>query len=172
VRRRRNGFAKTGIVCLVLLVALAFTGISYAAWLDKVNVLGTVNTGTRSAELSVTGCQPADDMDYVLSDYYVAEPPSPDRIEVIILNPEANGDYYCDFLIVNDGTIPVKIETIEIDYGNLPGGSTVDTDIEEGQQIDTGPGVAGTVHAQLPDTVDTSIDYTFTITFIVVHWNK
>ena len=41
----RKGFAKTGFICLGLVLALAICGIGYAHWGDTMTIEGTVNTG-------------------------------------------------------------------------------------------------------------------------------
>jgi len=41
----KRGFGKLGLICFVLLVALAGTGVGYAHWSDTVAIQGEVNTG-------------------------------------------------------------------------------------------------------------------------------
>jgi len=41
----RKGFGKLGLICFTLLVALAGTGVGYAAWSDTLPIEGTITTG-------------------------------------------------------------------------------------------------------------------------------
>ena len=46
MKRRRNRFARLGVLPIVLLLALCLTGVGYGAWTDTVYIEGTITTGT------------------------------------------------------------------------------------------------------------------------------
>jgi predicted ribosomally synthesized peptide with SipW-like signal peptide len=109
-RRKGRGLAQVSIVCLVLVMALGLTGVSYAAWTDTATILGQMETGTVDADLSLhTG-------------YEIGGTPSKENLETTVLMKleldtidypvynQADPDHYlCYFDIQNTGSIPVKI---------------------------------------------------------------
>ncbi len=57
-RRKRNSFARIGLICVALLVALGVMGMGYGMWSDTASIITTVNVGATTTELSYTGCSP------------------------------------------------------------------------------------------------------------------
>jgi hypothetical protein len=175
VKKEKGVLPKVGIILLAVFASVVLSGVGFATWTDRIEVQGVLNTGVIDSEVSITTWVPFSDMTCGVDDLYVEQIPNPDTVTVTILEPAALGQYFCDFKLANTGTIPIKIETIEIDYGNLPDGSTVmvvGPGMAEGQQVDGVEHVLGQIFAALPDTIDPGIDYTFSVTLIVDRWNK
>lgn len=172
MRKRRGRSAYFGTVFLALLVALVLTGFGYAGWTDRIIIEGMVNTGTWGAELS-------DDVNCYtvpVSDNISCEPDG-NVLGVAITSAHVGVHYYCEFVLNNPGTIPVKVQGIVVDPSPPASGVEVEvTDLTGGDlvgiQIDGGQAVAGKVHVYLSDDTSQGMDFDFTVTFSCVIWDQ
>lgn len=162
-KRKRNSFAKVGMVCVVLMVALGLTGVGYAAWSEVLDINATVKTGTYGIELiNLSYSEPlsCSETDNVL--------------HVDVSNAVAPGEYDCTLSVSNSGTIPVRIHveflqspadgvTVRVTDTNVPEGDF------EGSHIDSGASKDCIVHVCLAEGASTTFD--FNVTFDFVQWN-
>jgi len=124
--RKRNRFARLGTLSIALLLALCVTGIGYAAWTDEVSFEGTAKSGYIEVVLSPGAC----------SGPQITCSVSAPHTLVVTLMDAPPGTYTCGFTITNTGTIPVKIQSIDIS-GVLPTGVEVSVlGVVEGMQIE------------------------------------
>jgi len=161
--KRRNRFARVGMLSIALLLSLCVTGIGYAAWTDTISFDGTVETGYIGVELSPGECS-SNNISCSVSDSHT--------LHISLTYPA--GTYTCDFTIDNTGTIPVKIQSIDIDTSGVPGGVVVSvTGVYEGDQIEQAgvypDSVEGMVGVIVPE--DGSESFSFDVTFLFVQWN-
>ena len=164
MRRRRNRFSRLGLLSLALLLSLCVTGIGYAAWTDELTIDGTAEIGYVAVVLNPGTCSdPA----------ITCSVPAPHTLVVTLTNAPP-GTYVCGFTITNTGTIPVKIQSIDIDASSVPdgveisvSGVTVGTQIEQaGIDPDS---VAGAVFVTVPASCEGT--FSFSITFSFIQWN-
>ena len=158
MRKKRNRFARLGMLSIVLLLSLCVMGIGYAAWTDTVSIDGTVEMGY---------------IEVVLSEGVSSTNVTPSIVGHTIdieIDAGGGGEYeYRDFDIHNTGTIPVKIQDIQIvcsaELVAEVSGVGVGTQIEQsGVDPDT---VYGTVTM----TVLGAGTYSCKVTFYFVQWN-
>lgn len=156
--RKRNRFARVGILSIALLLSLCVTGIGYAAWTGTVGIYGTVETGFWVGVLSepVSG-----------SENITLSVVPPNTLSVSVSYAQANHDYIGSFKVNNTGTVPIKIENIVL---APPSGTTATVSgVSAGDQIDPGEMKSASVNTS------TSIgckSYDFTVTFTFVLWNE
>ncbi|MCK4580918.1 MAG: hypothetical protein KAU10_06165 [Dehalococcoidia bacterium] len=164
MRRRRNRFSRLGLLSLALLLSLCVTGIGYAVWWDTTSIEGTMRMGHIEVVLSQGICSdPA----------ITCSVPTPHTLVVTLTNGPG-GTYVCGFTVTNTGTIPVKIQSIDIDPAGIPDGVDVsvsgvaeDTQIEQaGVHPDS---VAGAVFVTVPAGCEGM--FSFSITFSFIQWN-
>jgi len=153
-----------GTVCVAMMMALGAMGGSYGLWSEILEISGTVETGTYSANITWCGsCSHPT----IISCSRVDN----DTLEVTVADAaEDDPDYSCDFDIKNIGTIPLKIQSIVVDPS--PPATGVDvwtTDVVVDTQIEPGVVKGGTVYVSLSEDVS---EFTFTVTFNVIPWNQ
>jgi len=158
MRGRRNRFSRLGLLSLALLLSLGITGIGYAAWTDEVTIDGTVEIGYIGVVLSEG-----------VSSGNVTASIVGHTIEIEI-NAGGEGEYeYRDFDIHNTGTIPVKIQDIQIEPS---GGLAVEVSgVEVGTQIEQSGVDPDTVYGTVAMTVPGAGTYTCKVTFYFIQWN-
>jgi hypothetical protein len=152
------------MLSIALLLSLCVTGIGYAAWTDAVSIGGTVEPGCIELLLSLGDCS-SNNISCSLS--------APHTLHITLTYPDS-GTYNCGFTIENIGTIPLKIQSIDIDTSGVPGGVEVSVSgVKEGDQIEQagigGDSVGGTVMVDVPETG--SVLFSFDVTFSFVQWN-
>jgi len=157
MRRRRNRFARIGMLSIALLLALCVTGVGYAAWTDTVSIGGTVETGYIGVVLSEGDCS-----------QNVTASIAGHTIDIKI-DAGGAGEYECHFDIHNMGTIPVKIQGIVKDCS----GGLVPTvsGVEVGTQIEQDDVDPDTVSGIVTMAVPCAGTYTCEVTFDFVQWN-
>ena len=158
--KKRNSFAKIGILCVVMLVALGVLGATFTVWADTLYIDSTVSIGTVGGGLVGDSGSPG-----------ISCPASGDVLAVTVTTAQPDIEYTCQFTVQNTGTIPVKIQSISIDDVPLLVSVWV-TGIEEGDQIEDGEFMVGTVHVFV-DLESPFVGQTFTstVTITVVQWN-
>jgi len=158
MRRRRNRFSRLGLLSLALLLSLCITGIGYAAWTDEVTIDGTVEMGYVAVVLS-EGVSSANVTASIVGHTIDIE-----------INAGGEGEYeYRDFGIHNTGTIPVKIQDIQIEFS---GGLAAEVSgVEVGTQIEQSGVAPDTVYGTVAMTVPGAGIYTCKVTFYFIQWN-
>jgi hypothetical protein len=111
MRKKRNRFSRLGMLSIALLIALCVTGVGYAAWMDEVSFEGTAKSGYIEVVLSPGAC----------SGPQITCSVSALGTLVVTLMDASPGIDTCGFTITNTGTIPVKIQSIDIS-GVVPAG--------------------------------------------------
>jgi len=160
MRRKRNRFARIGMLSIALLLALCVTGVGYAAWTDTVSIGGTVETGYIKVELSDGQGSPSGNVTASIAGHTI----------IIKIVAGCAGKYsYYDFDIHNVGTIPVKIQGIVKDCSGGPV-STV-TGVGVGTQIEQDGVDPDTVCGNVTMTVPCAGTYICKVTFDFVQWN-
>jgi len=147
------------MLSLALIMALGLTGIGYSAWLDMVNINGTVEVGSWGVGLT-NAFGTTDNTSLSVG---------PSNVLNITLTQTSAGTTYSGVFDVSDnGTVPIKIQSI------LPvtppsgiasitvGGVGVGTVIEPGAPIG----------ATVDIVVSTDGSYLIPITFVAVNWNQ
>ncbi len=148
---------------MVLVLAIGVMGISYGAWSDTVDIASTVETGDWGVEVTEGTC----------SDLKITGSATGNVLTVTVTNGVPDSAYDCGLTVSNTGSIPIKIQSIDIDKSGLtkPGEVTITTPgIALGDQIDEGIPQNGTVHVSLTNDAETT--FIFTVTFNVVQWNQ
>jgi len=158
MKRRRNRFARIGMLSIALLLALCVTGVGYAAWTDTVSIGGTVETGYIGVELSVGDC--SQNVTASIADHTI----------IIEIDAGGAGKYsYYNFDIHNVGTIPVKIQGIVKDCSGGPVPTV--SGVEVGTQIEQDGVDPDTVCGNVTMTVPCAGTYICEVTFDFVQWN-
>jgi hypothetical protein len=160
--RKRNRFARLGMLGITLLVALCVIGVSYAAWTDEISIYEAANLGYVELVMSPGAC----------SDPQITCSVSAPHTLVVTLMDAPSGNYTCGFTITNTGTIPVKIQSI--DTSGVPAGVTVSVlGVTEGTQIEQAgvypDSIEGMVRVIVLENCSTSCS--FEIAFSFVQWN-
>ena len=123
--RKRNRFARLGMLGIALLVALCLTGVGYGAWTDEISIYETANVGYVELVLGPGACSSPEITCSVVALH---------TLVVTLTNPQA-GNYTCGFTITNIGTIPVKIQSIDTPAGT-PDVEVSVLGVTEGTQIE------------------------------------
>jgi hypothetical protein len=160
-------------------------GATHAMWAQTLYIESTVKTGTITAELDPFVCNSytnPDDPDStsvscLVSTTWVTNDTLEIEItnalwKVTINNVEHVVHYYCDYSINNTGTVPVKIQDINISGLPATGGVEVDPDVAEGDQIDPGASLPATADIWLTNTNSEGETFTVTITFTFITWHQ
>lgn len=168
---------RIGMIGTLLLVALLVLGVGFARWSDTLTIGGRVNTGSLKAEFDEVGSWDSEPegKDYSSIECVVDED-DPSVLHVTITNGYPSIDYYNAFDIVNSGTIPLHVDAVTVNRGNLPQGATVEV-----TKNPTGDLVSSQLHPnkRLPGVIkvhlgsDTAMNgtYTFSATLAVGQWN-
>jgi hypothetical protein len=162
--RKRNRFARLGLLSIALLLSLCVMGIGYAGWTDTASIDGTMHTGYIEVALSPGACS---------SNNISCSVSAPHTLHIALTYPDP-GTYTCGFTVDNTGTIPVKIQSIDIDSSGVPGDVGVSVSgVAEGDQIEQagvdGESVEGMVEVIVPE--DSNGSFSFDATFSFVQWN-
>ncbi|MBA7607284.1 hypothetical protein ES703_14443 [subsurface metagenome] len=165
------------VVFVALLVALSLMGVGVSYWSDTLTISGTVETGTWGIKIgNPFNCYTYPDHAKKTEISCSVDNDGPEvTLEVTVTKAHVAVDYYCDFHIENNGTTPVKIQSI--DLSDLPVGVTgvereITGEVAEGVLIDPGQAKDGTVHVYLTDGTSQKETFTFTVTFSAVLWNQ
>lgn len=161
--RKRNRFAQLGMLSMALLLALCITGVGYAAWTDEIIIDETANLGYVELVLSPGAC---------LDPQITCSLGAPHTL-VITLMDAPPGTYTCGFTITNTGTIPVKIQSIDIS-GVLPAGVEVSVlGVVKGMQIERAGVYPDNVKGMVQVIVFESciVSCSFEVAFSFVQWN-
>ena len=157
--RKRNRFARVGILSIALLLSLCVMGVGYSAWTDTISVDGTVETASWGVVLS--GPFETSSQNITLS--VVA----PDTLYVEVIAAQANTEYTGSFKVNNAGTVPIKIDSIGF---VPPSGTTASVSgVNVGDSLEPGETKLAGVSTS---TSTEGKKYDFTVTFTFVLWNE
>lgn len=162
--RKRNRFARLGVLSIALLLSLCVMGIGYAGWMDTADINGTMQTGYIEVVLSPGACSPNN---------ISCSVGAPHTLQITLTEAEPD-TYTCGFTITNTGTLPVKIQSIDIDTSSVPGGVDVSvTGVVKGTQIEQAgeedDSAEGMVFVVVPE--NGSVSFSFDVIFSFVQWN-
>lgn len=161
---------KIGILALVLIFALGSLGIGYAHWSKSLFIVGTVDTGSLDAILSVGDSW---DTEIEGKDFSSIEchldPMDSQRLIVTVTNAYPSIDYYQEFDVTNTGTIPLHVASTDVSSG-LPCGTVEITDLTSAQ-IHPGESAWGIIHVHLCQDAGELATYTFGATIVCDQWN-
>jgi len=168
-----KGFGKIGIVFLVLVLALATLGIGYAMWDKTLDIVGTVDTGEVDAEFTTATC--AEDPEAEDKDVGSC---SVDGAGTQMLTITVDNGYPCygctvDYTITNTGTIPVKVQSMDITNPNTDAVTVRWTpDLAVGDQIEPGGSAAGDIYIHVLQDAAELASYSFSAEILLVQWNE
>ncbi len=173
--KKGSSFAKIGAIILSVVMGLGLMGVGVSYWSESLIISGTVETGTWGVQLS----EEIDCYTDPLSDN-ISCSVTGNVLGVAIISPYVGVHYYCEFDLDNAGTIPVKVQSADVDPVDpmtLPAGVEVEvTDMTGGDlvgiQIDGGQTLAGTVYVYLSNDTSQGTDFDFTVTFTSIIWNQ
>ncbi len=165
---------KLTVLSLILLVALVVLGLGYARWTETLNINGTVNTGRLDAELSEGDCWDSEPEGKDFSKITCQlDPNNSKKLLVTVSNAYPSIKYYCEFDVHNTGTIPLDIDKVSVDRGDLPDEATlVVTGIQPGVQIHPCERKIGKIYLHLGNDAEEEMTYNFSITIDVGQWNE
>jgi hypothetical protein len=164
--KRKISFAKTGILALAMLVALGALGATFSMWAETLYVDSSVSIGTVNSGLVCGTCSPS------VGETSIGCQPNGGALQFTVTNATSGVDYSCQFKVQNTGSLPVRIQSIAI-AGEPSDVNIWVTDVYEGDLIDDGDFIIGTVHVNVePDSLIVGDDFIFTITITVVQWNE
>jgi len=101
------------LLSIALIIFLGTTGIGYAAWNNMLKIEGTVFTGY----IEPVFCEPELSKNGAKGNGSVIMSENGKKLIVNILNAYPGDVYFLDFKIKNEGTIPVKAETLVMTSG-------------------------------------------------------
>lgn len=159
-RKRKNLANKIILLAAVLLISMSAMGVGYAMWVDTIIVDGQIQMGEWYSDLEPGVCG-------TLNVSYV----DPETVNINLLNPTKETYYSGCFYIVNDGSVPVKIDTITFNYntGNFAVGPEVDVAVDD--VIYGGESILCTVSLTTDDT-QTQQDIDFDVVIETVLFNE
>jgi len=166
-----KGFGKIGIVFLVLVMALGTLGIGYAMWDKTLHTVGSVNTGEVDAIFTTATCteDPEADGKDVGSCSVVGA--GTQTLTITITNGYPCYGCTVDFTIDNVGTVPVKVQSL--DLSGVPAEITVTwTTVTVGDQIEPGGSAPGDIHIHVEQEAGELASYTFSAKIYLVQWNE
>jgi hypothetical protein len=185
---------KLGIISLVLLASLGVTGVAYGAWTDTLNITATAVTGTFDVRFDQA----------VSNDFGVAADPTgagtwsdltwtgptaahnkaATEVSLSTLNLTISvADAYVGYVssvgctIVNNGSIPVKIDNVSYVLSLPPGRTSSDLDISfsgaltAGGLIDVGSWAAGAVTIKWNGVPAAASTYSLVVNITASQWN-
>lgn len=165
---------KIGLICLALVLALGTVGVGYAHWSKNLYIEGTVNTGEVNLEIiSVAsddiGIDPGKDKD-VASTAVQIDPLDDQRVIITVDNGYPCYYNYVHFTVHNNGTIPVKLQSVTVT--SAPPEITVSGWDTIGEQVDPCTNKDNTIYFHIEQSADELATYTFTVEFYYVQWNE
>ncbi len=106
---------KAKMLALTLVFALLLMGVAYAAWTDQLVLDTTVSTGEMDIDFNWVSVIPQDN--YVQAQANIVDlGGDDDKVQVTISNiyPGMSTIFF-DFQLINEGTIPVKLDKVTIE---------------------------------------------------------
>jgi len=166
-RRSRRGLNRIGVLAMALLLALGAMGTAYGAWSDEIYIQGTVYIGNIDAGLACGTCWEEPDTSGTDIDCTGGSM----TLNIDVTSALEGVDYYCNFNVSNTGSLPVKIETMNL-TDLSPGVAEAIEDLIEGTVIDPGTSATGKVHIHLTSDKQVGQDLAFTLSVSVERWNE
>ena len=157
---------KIGLLTMALVLALGTLGVGYAVWTEDMEAEITLDTATVTATIEAGDSWTAPACTYTSIKCEVDEH---GVLQVTVTNAYPCIDYFQEFSINNEGSIPWKISAIT--YEDVPSGMTVEIeDLAVGDQVNPGASKTGTLKVHLDDTIDQDETFEFSVTISVVQW--
>jgi len=166
-RRSRRGLNRIGVLAMALLLALGAMGTAYGAWSDEIYIQSTISTGNIDAGLACGTCWEEPDTSGTDIDCTGGSM----TLNIDVTSALEGVDYYCNFNVSNTGSLPVKIETMNL-TDLSPGVAEAIEDLIEGTVIDPGTSATGKVHIHLTSDKQVGQDLAFTLSVSVERWNE
>lgn len=154
------------MLALAMVLALGAMGVTYSAWVDEIYIEGTVYTGTIDTTLECGTLSPISGETYI-----TCVNGTPMTLTISVENPQPETHYHCNFTVYNTGSLPIKIDTMNLSgtysgvtsaIENLPLGTVIDPGLSDTGKVHVYVGIAGTTETTLP----------FTLAVTVVLWNE
>lgn len=165
---------KIALISLVLVLAMGTLGVGYALWSDTLYIEGEVNTGEVDVGFYCdwgvcSDSEPAEKDVSSISKQII----SPTLLQITITNAYPSIDYYAQFCIVTQGTIPVHFGNWIINRGTMPADATIlVTPNLYGVQKEPNMHTECSLHVHLGNDATMLATYTFTIEITAGQWNE
>lgn len=160
----RGNRGKTGILCLALVIALGSVGVGFASWSEELVISAIVSTGNFDCHLAEIRCR---DNEGGGVGSCTCSKTGDESFTVDIDNGYAGYECRASFDVTNGGTIPGKIDTIDIDNPDGDIGVTL-SGISEGDLIPVGDSVSGDLEIRVRND---SVHGGFEVTIDTTRWN-
>jgi len=162
----------------VLIIGLAVMAASYAQWTETLNVSGSVATGSLDAGFSACSCSDSDgDGVYAGEGIVSCELKDNDGdgdnelAEISITNAYPGYKATCTLTIMNTGSIPLHVKSVNINNPNPDELSVSITDDPTCTILDAGETVTFGVEALVTENAAEESDYSFTVTVDIEQFN-
>jgi hypothetical protein len=159
---RRRSLNRIGILAIAMLIALGAVGVAYSAWVDDIEISGSLSTSPVDDGLHCGACSPDS------GESYITCATSADEMELTIsvINPQPDVNYCCDFAFSNAANSwPVRIIGMDLSNPYSDSGVSVAFNNLTGMVINPGNSAPGKVHISLD--ADEGLEGTFTFSLAV-----
>jgi len=167
-RRSRRGLNRIGVLAMALLLALGAMGTAYGAWSDEIYIQTTISTGDVSSGLTCGTCWEEPDT----ADTDIDCTDGSMTLNIDIDDALQSVDYYCNFIVSNTGSLPIKIKTMNLTDSYTGVTAVITDDLEEGDVIEPGTSATGKVHIHLTSDKQVDEDLAFILSVSVERWNE
>jgi hypothetical protein len=147
-----------GILSVALLMAVGFTGVGVSYWSETLDMSATVETGTYGSELSPGTPEPEANVSCIIDG---------NTLNITITDATVGWYYYRNFDIHNNGTVPIKIESISISAPSEVTATVSDVHVDD--VIEGGGTSFGTVNMEVTEAGDY---YDLQVTIDTILWNQ
>ena len=179
---------KLTAIFATMLIALCLAGVSYAMWSKILYIDGTVDTGEVNAIWTSAfnydqGYDPNPDGTFKDKDVGSTTVTGVGTQTLVITVNNGYPSYFNDIQVefTNTGTIPVKIQSINIIPDNFDLATACGANDGEiwidfvngiGSQLDSGDSAAGSFKFHVEQPAAENTQYTFTVEVLLVQWNE
>jgi len=161
----------------VLIIGLAVMAASYAQWTEKLDISGSVATGELDAGFSACSCTDNEvgtgyDAGVVSCELKDEDGDGDNELaEISITNAYPGYEANCTLTIMNTGSIPLRVASVNIDN---PNPSELDVSISNdptNTTLDVGETVTFNVVALVTENAEELSGYSFNVTVDIVQFN-
>ncbi|RDV82530.1 hypothetical protein [Ammonifex thiophilus] len=164
---------------LVMVIALALMGAAYAAWTETININASVATGTYDVTFSSVSTNDVGDTVDPGADKNVGKTEatiSEDAKTITVTAENTYPGYNAEvtYKIKNTGTIPLKVQSIEINIPESDKGKIEVTNEQDiaGKVLDPGQEAEGKIKHVVTDNAVERASYSYTLKVNTIQWNK
>lgn len=161
----KRNFGKIGIICLALVIALGSLGVGLASWSEELVINAEVKTGNFDCHLADISCR--DNEGGLDVGSCTCDKTGDESFTVDIDNGYEGYECRASFDVTNGGTIPGKIDTIDIDNPHGDIGVTL-SGISVGDFIPVGGSVSGELEIVVGSD---NVGGSFEVTIDTTRWN-